>query len=525
MSVEGSGRMGDQLGAKNSMGNNTVVGDAVNRSEAGVNGDVLHKPQPNGGSAHPTSAKPSTPGAELTREPKPDGPELTSTSDGATDGPSDVSPEGLLPTAEKGTSKTPQSNPKDQAAVGGGATLGDETTGLGPILKGSPFEKEKAKKASPSGSSKATATVAPPRSPKKHTKAPVNSSVNGKPKETQSPKPAPPPKAKAAPSSAPAAPLAAPKFDSPPESSQTPKATESKPDGVPETQPATPIVASNTKDTTQREPRQQIEPGPRTPNIATASGKQSTPKEASPKSAPARDPKELAKDNKKPIHKTSAASKPAPGPSSKPSKPAPSSGSSVARPVNKPDKTSPKQPFSKPRPKSPTRPVRLPAAATALTAAAAAKVDGSPPSHVAGKHPPNPAKPLPKPTRTSLPAGPKPVDKPKAFKPRTSMASSKAPEGSFLERMMRPTQSSSQKTHDKAPKAPQSKHQGTKPKRMSEGSDKSKTEHGDTKAELSEEPASEVKVPAESGENPSSIGASLLPSVAAHTIPATNPAP
>ncbi len=60
---------------------------------------------------------------------------------------------------------------------------------------------------------------------------------------------------------------------------------------------------------------------------------------------------------------------------------------------------------------------------------------------------------------------------------------------------------------------------------MSEGSDKSKTEHGDTKAELSEEPASEVKVPAESGENPSSIGASLLPSVAAHTIPATNPAP
>ncbi|KAL9123488.1 MAG: hypothetical protein Q9217_007075, partial [Psora testacea] len=50
--------------------------------------------------------------------------------------------------------------------------------------------------------------------------------------------------------------------------------------------------------------------------------------------------------------------------------------------------------------------------------------------------------------RSSLPANSTQVEKVKP-KARTSIASTKAPGGSFLERMMRPTQSSAQKTHEK----------------------------------------------------------------------------
>jgi len=530
--------MDDQLGVKGSMGNEAVVGDGLDRSKAALNGDALDKPQPNGGLLHPASAEDSTSGADSTKEPKQDGPKLANMNKGQTDGPSDANPDRIVSTAEDGTAKMTPSYTKDEEAVSDGAALGDETTGLGSILKGSPFEQEKAKKASLIKSSKSKVAVTPSQSPKKQNKAPLKASTNGKSKETQSPKAAPQPKPKAAaPPSAPAAPKAA----ALPDSSATPKTPDSKPNGALrpatiETQPATPPAASNVTDKSKSKRQKTTSPEPRTPTSATASGKQSTPKRESPKSAPSKDPKtEPAKDTKKPTSRTSVASKLNAASSSKPSKLAPSSGISAAKPAKKPDTTSPKQPFTK----SPTRPVRLPAAATAPTAASAAKVDGSPPSenyrkpkntlpnnlHTVGKLPPNPAKHQPRPTRTSLPAGSKPADKPKAPNPRASMASSKAPEGSFLERMMRPTQSSSQKSHDKAPKPTKSKHQGTKLKRSSEGSDKSKTEHEESNVEPPKEPASACQLSAGFGGTPSMNGAGESASAAVHTIPATNPAP
>ncbi|MDI1491074.1 MAG: hypothetical protein OHK93_002280 [Ramalina farinacea] len=143
---------------------------------------------------------------------------------------------------------------------------------------------------------------------------------------------------------------------------------------------------------------------------------------------------------------------------------------------------------TKPRPKSPTKPVKLPAAATAPTASSAAK-------HDEGVAPPQARSPgrqssvstatkgragsLSKPTRpvrASLPAHSKPAEKSKP-KPRTSMASTGASSGSFLERMMRPTQSSAQKTHDKVePKSPPRKVSAAKPKRKSEETDATKSD-------------------------------------------------
>lgn len=147
--------------------------------------------------------------------------------------------------------------------------------------------------------------------------------------------------------------------------------------------------------------------------------------------------------------------------------------------AKKPSITSP--PKTKPRPKSPTRPVRLPAAAMATTASSAAKLGDAVPirspsrasvaptskaTSVIGRTPSNNTR---KPSsRPSLTAQPAPNQKPR---PRTSMASVKAPEGSFLARMMRPTQSSASKTHEKVEAAPAAKSQLVKPKRKSDGSE------------------------------------------------------
>lgn len=167
--------------------------------------------------------------------------------------------------------------------------------------------------------------------------------------------------------------------------------------------------------------------------------------------------------------------------------------------AKKPSITSP--PKTKPRPKSPTRPVRLPAAAMATTASSAAKLgDVLPirsPSRASivptskatsgiGRTPSNNTR---KPSsRPSLPAQPAPNQKPR---PRTSMASIKAPEGSFLARMMRPTQSSASKTHEKVEAAPAAKSQFVKPNRKSDGSEVSAkaATSGEDHLEVSEAPA------------------------------------
>lgn len=526
--------MGDQLGTKESLGNEATNGDVGDGCKAAVNGGVQEQPKANDGSLHPASAEASTSGPG---EPKSDEPKMSNTNVGATDGPADVNPDKPTSTAEDSVPQMLPSDPKDEQAVSGGNALGNETTELGSILKGSPFEQEKAKKDSSPKNSRPKPAGTPTQSPKKQSKAPTNSSLNGKPKETQSPKPALQSKPKADLS-------AAPKAAASSEVSHKAKTLDSKLNGASQpiandTKPAVLPTASTESGVSKNHDKRTALLEPRTPTKAAASGKQPTPTKASPKpTQPNGSKPEAVKDPKSSTNRTTAAVKP-PAAIAKPPKSAPTFNEPDAKPVKKSDFTPPKQSCTKPRPKSPTRPVRLPAAATAPTAASAAKLDGSPPLedqrkpksnlasalHTAGKNASNTGKPQAKAVRTSLPTGSKPVDKVNAPKPRSSMAGIKAPEGSFLERMMRPTQSSSQKTHDKAPKVPQSRQHGPKPKRMSEGSDKGKVEPDESKAEPPKEIASTSQHPIESSETKSGSGPAVSVSAAAHAIPATNAAP
>ena len=182
-------------------------------------------------------------------------------------------------------------------------------------------------------------------------------------------------------------------------------------------------------------------------------------------------------------------------------------------------KSGPTSPIHKPRPRSPTRPVRLPASATAPTASSAAKLGGAPPSRspsrasIASSYKPsaaNKTRPTPmtsataqsrqKPVRSSLPPQSGAAQR---QKPRTSTASATGNDGGFLARMMRPTESSKSKAHDKAEvKSPPRK--TARPKRKSaaaEDSDKAKSEsteaaemaNGEAAEAPSSEPAAESK--------------------------------
>ena len=173
-----------------------------------------------------------------------------------------------------------------------------------------------------------------------------------------------------------------------------------------------------------------------------------------------------------------------------PSKPRQSSMRLNSGPSNK---SGPNSPIHKPRPKSPTRPVRLPASATAPTASSAAKLGGAPPSRspsrasIASSYKPsaiNRNRPTPmtsasaqsrsKPVRSSLPPQSGAAQR---QKPRTSTASATGTDGGFLARMMRPTESSKSKTHDKAEvKSPPRK--TARPKRKSGATDDSEKDKG-----------------------------------------------
>ena len=174
-----------------------------------------------------------------------------------------------------------------------------------------------------------------------------------------------------------------------------------------------------------------------------------------------------------------------------PSKPRQNSTKSNSGPSSK---SGPASPIHKPRPKSPTRPVRLPASATAPTASSAARLGGAPPSRspsrasIASSYKPstiNKTRPTPmtsataqsrqKPVRSSLPPQ---LGAAQRQKPRTSTASAVGSDGGFLARMMRPTESSKSKAHDKVDvKSPPRKTARPKPKSGStENSEKDKGE-------------------------------------------------
>ena len=171
----------------------------------------------------------------------------------------------------------------------------------------------------------------------------------------------------------------------------------------------------------------------------------------------------------------------------------PSAASEVKKPT-----TASSSLTKKPIPKSPTRPTRLPAAATAPTAASAAKVGANASAHPSDatststdRKSSNQRKDRPtagsrlvpapsaagglqkKSSRPSLPIGSHPIDRPKS---RASTIGSKPPDEGFLARMMRPTASSASKAHEKIePKSPPRKAPMTKSKRKSEFSEEGKS--------------------------------------------------
>ena len=222
--------------------------------------------------------------------------------------------------------------------------------------------------------------------------------------------------------------------------------------------------------------------GPRTPKTPNTTGTQSQPASSSP-----RQPLSKKSYSQKPPSSnvsTKVNTKDLPEATTKKSN-RQFSASNAPKASTKPTTVS----SSKPQPKSPTRPVRLPTAATAPTAASAAKIGGAPPSrspsrastigtNVARKPSTlNKDRSMSKPreladgsvshlhkksSRPSLPA----TERPKS---RTSIAGrpSAGDEG-FLARMMRPTASSANKAHEKNETKLLPQRIPIKPKRKSE---------------------------------------------------------
>ncbi|KAI4193540.1 MAG: hypothetical protein LQ346_003896 [Caloplaca aetnensis] len=471
VSVERSGQMGPSVDHRESLGSNeerVPVVTGPNGTKEGMNGEAMDSSKSNGVGAMPDASdlapklgddeggsKASMAGNrnlapdEATKEDavNPDKP--------ATAGEDDVPP--MQP-----------SDPKDEEAVSGGAALAPRGESLGALLKGPEFEAEgnkTPKKASPKKSSVPSQPSTPnkPRSPQKPT--PAQSKLASTPKMNGSPR------AKQGPSR-----------------TSPVKKAEEPPVATPEEFSATKSTENSTSVT---------EESPNPPQTPTSPSASKTPKKdlsaesVSPKqTAPPKDSTQQAGDdqkkkaaNQKPS-RPSIAAKTAPPAVSRTTKPRPSVAASI------PKASKPSSPIiGKPRPKSPTRPVRLPGAATASTAASAAKTGATATSQPSSKtSPSNPAKPSTsgkpagtqihskpaqptasvsrnKAPRSSLPASTA-DQKPK---PRMSTASTKASGGDFLARMMRPTQASASKTHDKVEqKTPPKKRVSSRPKRISD---------------------------------------------------------
>ncbi len=455
-----------------------IRGDVANGDGAGestistMNGPV-EKPKTNGIELTPqkSTVKEEDTIKQITPKSSPKKDSTPQKNTGTTNGvPSAANPGKPKSTAEDSAAAVLPSDPKEAVAVSGGAALEGERSPLGSILKGSPFEQDEKK--SETSSVQETGAAAEPMQPsEQQTKDPSSPMTNGKPKEASAQK-----------------------------ARLQSKYKTIHPSAVVRKSAAQP--ASSTTGSSEDRSQTSTVSAPTTPKNAATPSKQPSSNKISPKSAASKEPKKEAKDAKKTTAEKPSLSSVAPRAPAAASKPAPKPGKKLG-PSSPPS-------FTKPRPKSPTRPVRLPGSATAPTAASAAKLDAAtaatakPRERVTS----NPISLRQKPARTSLPAGSKPVEKAKdKIKSRLSTASSKAPEGSFLDRMMRPTQSSSQKTHEKMEaKTPPKKANGVRPKRKSDGSEKAKSEDVKTKGEQSTESARSpppVQAPVESCEAPS----------------------
>lgn len=373
---------------------------------------------------------------------------------------------------EKTAAAPPPSDTGEVVTASEGAAPEGETVPLGSILKGSPFEQDAGKDGALNAGETSGSTESV-QSSGQQAMAPSTPMINGKPKDT--PNVGLQSRAKA-----------------PPRPPSGGKKSAAQP-------------ASSTKGKSGNRPQTSALPSPSTPKSEATPTKPPIPKKLSPKSTASKEPK---KEHPRAKGKTTV---------ERPSRPSVVSKAPIAaskppsNPVKKTGPTSPSS-FTKPRPKSPTRPIRLPSSATAPTAASAAKLDAAPAATAKSRDrvSSNSTSVRQKPARTSLPAGSKPAEKTKdKLKSRLSTASSKPPEGSFLDRMMRPTQSSSQKTHEKVEiKTPPKKANGTRPKRKSDGSEKAKNENVEMKGEqlMETAPSPPVQALADPSETPSTNG-------------------
>ena len=347
-----------------------------------------------------------------------------------------------------------------------GDTPSSKDKDLGSVLKGSPFNPEESVKSPQQQDIIATNADA------QHTKTPskTNAAVEGSPTGTKSGSPS---KSK---------PL-----------TSRPLAIRTKKDIGGSSQVKTPGEASKSSSS----PRTPKTPATQNaqPSSKVSSPRQPLSKTASPKlSLPTNSGKRLSEPEKGPTKKASrtsitssvstATSKQKPPTSTVPSRKPASSSTSTST-------------STKPKPKSPTRPARLPAAATAPTAASAARLSGAPPSRSPSRTGSTTISRKPSAlnkdasasrlrgphtgtTSTKNASRPPPTSNPAAEDPKPRNAVGKAPDESFLARMMRPTASSASKVHDKTEqKSPPGKAASAKPKRKSEVREEVKQQHPD----------------------------------------------
>lgn len=474
IAVEPSGKMADidasgELGNKGHVLNGDGAGDFTTDRE-------VEKPKTNGVDLSPqmsTKKEENTP-EQMVPKSSPGEKDSTSPEDPGTMNsvPPAAHPNNPYSNAEDMTAARPPSDAKEVAAAFDVTTREGETSPLGSILKGSPFEQDE-NKGDPSNARETGTAAEPVQSSEQQTANPSTPMTNGKPKE---------------------APAQNSRVQSKTKTSPRPSDTRNK---------SATQLASSTRGKSENKPETSISPAPTTPKNAATPSKQPVAKKTSPKLVASKEPKkEALRDAEKPSLE-------------KPSRPsvAPKASLAASKPPTKPAKApGPRSPphYVKPRPRSPTRPVRLSGSATAPTAASAAKLDIAPAATAKSRDrvPSNPISLRQKPARASLPAGSKSTEKIKERpKTRLSTASSKPSEGSFLDRMMRPTQSSSQKTHEKIEvKTPPKKSNGVRPKRKSDASEKAKSEKVETKGEQSIETVPPPQASADPNETPRTDG-------------------
>ena len=362
-------------------------------------------------------------------------------------------------------------DPTSSEAVSGGSALGSDAQDLGMILKGSPFLEEPREKSSiQEGQKHPSAKPALTTQPKHMApKVGTNEKPKGNPKD-----PSPPSKTKTVSKPSVEKPVNGISRSNPEKALKSPGTPWSpKPLSSSAQEPKPKLAATHQPTSTAPKPKPKLDNSqPATKRVPEKPAEKTATKPPTRTSlASSRSLKPTSSGNtaKPAASANTTSTKPAPAPSN------PKSSTIMTNPS--------KPPFTKPHPKSPTRPVRLPASATAPTAASAAKLDNNDvkgPVPVAASRPKPTSSTQKKPPRASLPARSAPMpDRPARSQPRASMVSttsSRPGDDGFLARMMRPTQASKSKTHDKVevkspPRAAAMK-PAAKPKRISEGSEK-----------------------------------------------------